>query len=371
MPDLKQTPLYNLHVEMGARIVSFAGYAMPVQYAGGIIQEHLHTRSSASVFDVSHMGQLVISGKGADDELEKLLPISVKGLKAGRQRYGFLTLENGGILDDLMLTRMDESSFYMVVNASRRQVDAEHLRGHLEGTGVRVDWLEDYALIALQGPLAAEVLNKILPGAADLKFMDSAVMSRDGADFRVSRSGYTGEDGFEISMPADAAEDFVRELLKDPAAAMAGLGARDSLRLEAGLCLYGNDIDENVTPVEADLLWAIQKVRREGGERAGGFIGAETVLEQIRQGAGVCRVGFTVAGRVPVRAGAEVFNAQGARVGRISSGGFGASVGAPVAMGYVESGFTEPGMCLHTLVRGRKIELTVTALPFVPRGYKR
>ncbi len=369
MTDLLTTPLNDLHIELGAKMVPFAGYSMPVQYADGIVQEHLHTRDYAGVFDVSHMGQLILSGEGIDEALEKILPIDVKGLKADRQRYGMFTLENGGILDDLMLTRIDDNSFYMVVNASRKDVDYPHLRQHLAGFDI-VE-MDEHALIAIQGLKAAEALDKLIPGTADMKFMDSKIFNVDGIEYRVSRSGYTGEDGYEISIPAGKSISFTKKLLAQEYVKPAGLGARDSLRLEAGLCLYGNDIDENTTPVEADLLWAIQKARKAGGEREGGFIGAEVILPQIASGATKKRVGFTVNSKAPVRAHTELFDTNGNKIGEVTSGGFGATLNAPVAMGYVDKAHSEVGTKVIAKVRKKEIELTVAKMPLVPQRYYR
>lgn len=369
MSELLLTPLNDLHIELGAKMVPFAGYSMPVQYPEGIVKEHLHTRDQAGVFDVSHMGQLMLSGEGIEDALEKILPINVKGLKAERQRYGFFTLEDGGILDDLMLTRVDDNTFYMVVNASRKDVDYPHLNKHL--AGFTIEEMNEHALIAIQGLKAAEALNKLIPGVADMKFMDSKLFTVDGAEFRVSRSGYTGEDGYEISIPAAQAIDFTKQLLAQDNVAPAGLGARDSLRLEAGLCLYGNDIDETTTPVEADLLWAIQKIRKAGGEREGGFIGAGVILPQIASGAARKRVGFTVGSKAPVRAHTELFDTDGNKIGEVTSGGFGATFDAPVAMGYIDIAHAEVGTKVIAKVRKKEIELTVASMPLVPQRYYR
>ncbi|MBS9781604.1 MAG: glycine cleavage system aminomethyltransferase GcvT [Gammaproteobacteria bacterium] len=369
MTELLTTPLNALHIELGAKMVPFAGYSMPVQYADGIVKEHLHSRDHAGLFDVSHMGQLMLSGKGIDDALEKILPINVKDLKAGRQRYGFFTLENGGILDDLMLTRVDDETFYMVVNSSRKGIDCPHLRKHL--AGFEMVEMNDHALIAIQGLQAADALEKLIAGVSEMKFMDSKVFTVDGVGIRVSRSGYTGEDGYEISIPADKAIEFTKKLLAQDNVKPAGLGARDSLRLEAGLCLYGNDIDENTTPIEADLLWAIQKIRKAGGEREGGFIGADVILSQIESGAERKRVGFTVDSKAPVRAHTELFDSEGNKIGEITSGGFGATLNAPVAMGYVDKAHSEVGTKVIAKVRKKEIELTVAKMPLVPQRYKR
>ncbi len=369
MSELQLTPLNDLHVELKAKMVPFAGYSMPVQYAEGIVKEHLHTRSHASVFDVSHMGQVVISGEGVAEALEKILPLNVTGQAIGRQRYGFLTLENGGILDDLMLARVDETTFYMVANASRKDAVYPHLHKHLAGFTIKE--MSNHALIAIQGPKAAATLEKFIPGVSEMKFMDSRLFHVDGAGFRISRSGYTGEDGYEISIPADKAVAFTKQLLSQDGVMPAGLGSRDSLRLEAGLCLYGNDIDETTTPVEASLSWAIQKVRKPNGEREGGFVGAEKILAQIENGAQRKRVCFTVDSKAPVRAHTELFDTEGNKVGEVTSGGFGATVGAPVAMGYVNTSHADIGTKVIAKVRKKEIELTVAAMPLVPHSYHR
>lgn len=369
MSDLLTTPLNNLHIELGAKMVPFAGFSMPVQYDAGIVQEHLQTRQNATVFDVSHMGQLMLSGEGIDDALEKILPINVKGLKTDRQRYGFFTLENGGILDDLMLTRVDEKTFYMVINAARKDVDYPHLEKHL--AGFEITKMTDYALIALQGPQSAAALEQLIPNVATMKFMDSKLFNVDDAQFRVSRSGYSGEDGYEISIPSDKAIAFTKQLLALDNVSPAGLGARNSLRLECGLCLYGNDITEDTTPVEADLLWAIQKVRKSGGEREGGFIGADVILPQIASGATRKRVGFTIEGKLPVRDHTELFDTDGNSIGEVTSGAFGATLNAPVAMGYVDISNAEIGNNVIAKVRKKEIVLTVAELPLVPQNYYR
>ena len=369
MAELLFTPLNDLHIELGAKMTPFSGYSMPVQYLKGIIKEHLHTRKNTSVFDVSHMGQLILSGHNIDEALEKILPINVKAIKENCQRYGFFTLENGGVLDDLMLTRINENSFYMVINASRKDVDLPHLHKHL--SGFEITELDNHALIAIQGPQSAKALEKLIPGVLEMKFMDSKVFYVDGIDYRVSRSGYTGEDGYEISIPAGKAIFFTKKLLAQENVEPAGLGARDSLRLEAGLCLYGNDIDENSTPVEADLLWAIQKIRQSGGDREGGFIGADVILSQIENGTDRKRVGFIVDGKVPVRSHTELFNNSGNKIGEITLGGFGATLDAPIAMGYVDRGFSVVGTQIVAKVRKKEIAITVTSLPLVPQCYYR
>jgi aminomethyltransferase len=372
---LRETPLHALHLRRGARMVPFAGYEMPVQYPSGIIKEHLHTRAAASLFDVSHMGQITVrprSGQAVDAAraLETLVPGDLLRLAAGRQRYTVLTNSAGGILDDLIVANQGDS-LMLVVNASCKDFDEAHLRSHLSPS-CTVEPLADRALVALQGPAAEDALAALAPDIRAMRFMDVRAATLLGAPCFVSRSGYTGEDGFEISMPAAAAEPLCDALLRNPAVAPAGLGARDSLRLEAGLCLYGADLDETTTPVEAGLEWSIPKVRRAGGERAGGFPGAEAILGQIAGGGSRRRVGLRPEGRIPVRAGAPLLRNEGdaAPVGAVSSGGFGVSLDAPVAMGYVPPDAATPGTRLFTEVRGRRLAVTVSTLPFVPARYK-
>jgi aminomethyltransferase len=374
--ELKQTPLHGLHVSLNARMVPFAGYDMPVQYAAGVLKEHLHTRSAAGLFDVSHMGQVTIRPKSGNISdaalaLEALVPVDVLGLAPGRQRYGLLTDENGCILDDLMITHRGDHLF-LVVNAGCKDADFAHLQAHLSES-CSVEMLSDRALIALQGPKAEAVLATLNPAVTTMRFMDVADVTLNGAACIVSRSGYSGEDGFEISVPADAAEALCKVLLAHGDVAPIGLGARDSLRLEAGLCLYGNDIDRTTTPVEAGLEWAMQKVRRTGGARAGGFPGADIILDQLQNGASRRRVGLKPDGKAPVRGGAALFlDAAGQKpVGFVSSGGFGPSVESPVAMGYVDAALAETGTSLFAEVRGKYLPVTVCALPFITPSYKR
>lgn len=373
---LRRTPLHPLHVERGARMVPFAGYEMPVQYPTGILKEHLHTRSAAGLFDVSHMGQIALrprSGEVRDAAaaLEALVPADVLGLTEGRQRYAFFTNAAGGILDDLMIAHRGEH-LHLVVNAACKAADEAHLRAHL-GSTCAVEPLADRALLALQGPMAERVLARLTPTAAAMHFMDVRTLSLAGISCDVSRSGYTGEDGYEISVPASRAEDLARKLLEHEAVALIGLGARDSLRLEAGLCLYGSDIDATTTPVEADLTWAIPKVRRPGGERQGGFLGAEVILRQLSAGVARRRVGLRPAERAPARGGAQLFRTEGgpAAIGHVTSGGFGPSIQAPVAMGYVAQDCAEPGVRLFADVHGKRMPIDVCELPFIPHRYKR
>ncbi len=375
-PALKRTPLYDLHVAMGARMAPFAGYEMPIQYTAGVMKEHLHTRAAAGLFDVSHMGQIALRPNGGTLTdmalaLEALVPVDVLGLAPGRQRYAFFTNPHGGITDDLMITACADH-FVLVVNASRKAVDEAHLRAALSRV-CTIEMLEGRALLALQGPKAEEVLARLVPEAAAMPFMEARVLAIGGSDGLVTRSGYTGEDGFEISIAATRAEDLARTLLDDSAVALAGLGARDSLRTEAGLCLYGADIDEQTTPAQAALEWAIQKVRRHGGARAGGFPGADAVLPELDVGPRRRRVGLRSLDRTPVRGGALLFaeHAAAEPVGTVTSGCFGPSVAGPVAMGYVPRPLSAPGAILFAEVRGNRVPVEVTDLPFVPHRYKR
>ena len=366
---LHHTPLHDLHVERGGRMVPFAGYALPVQYPLGIVKEHLHTRAAAGLFDVSHMGQVRLSGADAAEALERLVPIDVVELGAGRQRYACFTNEAGGILDDLMISNLGDSLF-VVVNAACKAQDIAHLKAGL-GASVTLEELSDRALMALQGPAAAGVLAKLAPEVAEMPFMSVRSVSLAGADCLVSRSGYTGEDGYEISVPAAAAEGLARSLLDSDEVEPIGLGARDSLRLEAGLCLYGQDIDQETTPVEAGIAWSISKARRAGGAREGGFPGAEVILGQLSDGVSRRRVGLRPEGRAPVREGAPLLDESGATVGQVTSGAFGPSVGAPVAMGYVEAGLAKAGSALSAEVRGKALPVTVARMPFVEQRYYR
>ena len=367
--DLRHTPLYDLDVELGGRMVAFAGYAMPVQYAQGIIKEHLHTRARAGLFDVSHMGQARLRGAAAAEAMERLVPMDVIGLARDHQRYALFTNESGGILDDLMITNAGDHLF-LVVNAACKDQDFAHLRDGLAGR-CEVEELPEQALLAIQGPGAAAALEALAPGVGALVFMTAARIEIDGADCFVTRSGYTGEDGFEVSLPADRAEGLARRLLAQEGVAPVGLGARDTLRLEAGLCLYGADIDGGTTPVEASLRWALSKARRAGGERPGGFPGDEVILRQMAEGAARRRVGLRPEGRVPVREGAELLDAEGRAIGGVTSGGFGPTFGGPVAMGYVETAFAKPGTELAALVRGKPQPVKVVKLPFVQHQYYR
>lgn len=370
---LNRTPLYDLHLELGAKMVPFAGYEMPVQYPMGVLGEHQQTRDRAGLFDVSHMGQCFIVGPSHEATaaaLEKLVPGEIKGLGLGRQRYTQLLNEQGGMIDDLMITRSvssaDDGRLYMVVNAACKDVDYEHIRENLP-EGVDLKPIEDRALLALQGPAAVEALKRWCPKAGDLAFMAAGSMEFDGIDCHVSRSGYTGEDGFEISVAADKAVHVARTLLSHDDVAPIGLGARDSLRLEAGLCLYGHDIDDTTSPVEADLVWSMSKRRREEG----GFPGAARIQRELAQGASRRRVGILPEGRAPAREGTEIFSKSGDKIGTITSGGFGPTFGGPIAMGYVARDFAEVGTEVDLMVRGTARPARVAAMPFVPHRYFR
>ncbi|WP_291589090.1 glycine cleavage system aminomethyltransferase GcvT [Comamonas sp. UBA7528] len=369
--DLLTTPLYALHLELGARMVPFAGYAMPVQYPSGLMAEHRHTRDAAGLFDVSHMGQLRLVGPDAAAALETLLPVDVQGLGLHKQRYGLLLNAQGGILDDLMFVNRGEDLF-LIVNGACKVADIAHIQQHI-GSRCQVIPMPEQALLALQGPQAAAALGRLAPEVLGLVFMTGMAVQIDGIACYVTRSGYTGEDGFEISVPGTQAEALARKLLAQPEVEPVGLGARNSLRLEAGLCLYGNDMDDKTTPVEAALTWAIQKVRRTGGARAGGFLGADTVLAQLDNPALVQRkrVGLIATERVPVREPAVLENMDGQQVGYITSGLLSPSLNQPVALGYVQPDYTAEGTELFAMVRGKPVPMKVSATPFVPARYHR
>lgn len=368
--ELLITPLHALHVEVGPKMVPFAGYDMPVQYALGVKKEHLHTREAAGLFDVSHMGQLRLHGEGAAAALETLVPVDVVDLAEGKQRYAFFTNEQGGILDDLMVANLGDHLF-VVVNAACKDQDINHLQAHLP-SGVELEIIDDRALLALQGPKAAEVLARLQPAVADMLFMDIQQVQIDGIDCIVSRSGYTGEDGYEISVPADQAEALARTLTAFEEVEWIGLGARDSLRLECGLCLYGHDLDETTTPVEASLLWAIQPVRRTGGAREGGFPGADIILSQIAtKDVSRKRVGLVGQTKAPVREGTELFDADGAKIGLVTSGTAGPTAGIPVSMAYVRADLAAIGTEVFAEVRGKMLPMLVEKMPFVPQRYYR
>jgi aminomethyltransferase len=374
--DLLQTPLHALHLELGARMVPFAGYAMPVQYPAGLMAEHKQCREAAALFDVSHMGQLRLIGPDAAAALETLVPVDVVDLAAGKQRYAFFTNEQGGLLDDLMITRppveaLDKfGDLFVVVNAGCKDADIAHLKSKI-GHRCEVRPLPDRALLALQGPKAAEALARLNPGVNALTFMTGGVFTLAGAECFVTRSGYTGEDGFEISVPGDQAIKLARELLAQPEVKAAGLGARDTLRLEGGMCLYGHDIDTGTTPVEAALTWAIQKVRRAGGARAGGYPGASVIDAQLAEGAKRKRVGLVGLERAPVREGAKLVAADGTELGTVTSGTLGPTVNQPVAMGYLPASHAAVGTEVFAEVRGKRLPMKVAAMPFAPHRYYR
>jgi aminomethyltransferase len=375
---LQFTPLNALHRRLGARMVPFAGYEMPVQYPQGLMAEHRHCRSAAALFDVSHMGQIRLVGPQAAEALETLVPMDIVDLAVGRQRYAFFTNEVGGLRDDLMVVRPAPDSGFgdllLVVNAACKHEDLLHLVTHI-GHRVQVVSLPDRALLALQGPLAETALRRLNDGVAALSFMSGDVfdLALPAGSTRcfITRSGYTGEDGFEISVPADAAEALAEALLAQPEVQPAGLGARDTLRLEAGLCLYGHDITTSTSPVEAALTWAIQKVRRPGGARAGGYPGAAAIEAHLAGAAPSRRVGLTGLERVPVREGAELFDARGHRLGRITSGTLGPTVNQPIAMGYLPIDHAQPHHEVYAEVRGKRVPMRVTPMPFAPHRYKR
>lgn len=375
MSDLQRTPLFDFHVENGGKMVPFAGYEMPVQYPAGVMKEHLHTRTAAGLFDVSHMGQVELRStnglEAAMLALETLVPVSVAGLKENRQRYGVFTNDAGGILDDLMIANTGDHLF-LVVNAACKAADIAHMKDNLPDH-VTVTEITDRALLALQGPKAEAALARLVPHVADMRFMDSHRVDVNGAQWWISRSGYTGEDGFEISIPAEIAADVAAALLAMDEVALIGLGARDSLRLEAGLCLYGHDIDATTSPVQGNIAWAIQGVRKTGGARVGGFPGADRILAELDTGADTLRVGLLPQGRAPMREGTPLFASADSpdQIGTITSGGFGPSVGCPIAMGYVPTEFSTNGTEIFAQLRGKRLPVTVAAMPFRPSTYKR
>lgn len=368
MAELRRTPLYDLHVAQGAKMVPYAGWEMPVQYPMGVMAEHLHTRTHAGLFDVSHMGQIILRGTDAAAILETLVPADLQGLLPGRQRYGLFTGANGGILDDLMIANKGDH-LLLVVNASRAGHDLAHLQGL---QGISIEPVADRALLALQGPEAAAVLARLVPEAAGMTFMDARDADWQGVSLWLTRSGYTGEDGYEISVPAAKAVQLAEALLAFPEVAMIGLGARDSLRLEAGLPLYGNDMDEATSPARAGLGWSIPKLRRPGGARAGGYPGAEVIGTELAEGARVLRTGLRPQGRAPIREGVELFaGAEGGQaIGKVRSGGFGPSVGGPIAMAELPRGL-QPGDVIWAELRGKRLPVDVVALPFYKPNYKR
>ncbi|MFH1158525.1 MAG: glycine cleavage system aminomethyltransferase GcvT [Pseudomonadota bacterium] len=367
-PELLKTPLWALHREMGGKMVGFAGYDMPVQYEGmGVLKEHLHTRKMAGLFDVSHMGQALMTG--ATDPavaLEKITPTDYIGLEPWKIRYSVLLNDQGGAVDDMMVTRWDAKTLFVVVNAGCKDKDFAYFQKKLGGQ-VKLQVITDRALLALQGPMAEKVLARLLPAAASMKFMTAAKMKVDGQELYVSRSGYSGEDGYEISVPSSYAVAFAKKLSSYSEVKWIGLGARDSLRLEAGLCLYGHELNEQITPVEANLRWIIQKRRRD--EK--GFCGADKIIGQLKNGAAKQRVGIRPEGKAPMRDGTELLSPEGKKIGIVTSGGFGPTVDGPVAIGYVETAFSATGTKLQAMLRGTARSCEVAALPFIKPGYKR
>lgn len=376
MADLQKTALFDLHVELGAKMVPFTGYDMPVQFPLGVLKEHLHCRAAAGLFDVSHMGQVRITAKSGNTQdaaraLEALVPVDVLGLQLDRQRYGFFTNETGGIEDDLMITNRGDHLF-LVVNAACKDADFARLLSGMSAS-CDLEMIADRALLALQGPAAETALARLAPAVAEMKFMDVVTVTLHGVDCWVSRSGYTGEDGYEISVPNEQAADLARSLLDMEEVEPIGLGARDSLRLEAGLCLYGNDIDAGTSPAEATLNWAIQKVRRDGGERAGGFPGAARIFADFANGPPRKRIGLRPQGRAPMRGGTQLFADEHSPepIGQVTSGGFGPTIQGPMSMGYVAREYAAVGTAIYAEIRGKRLPATITKMPFTPANFKR
>ena len=370
--ELLTTPLNALHIELGARMVPFAGYSMPVQYKSGLMAEHQHTRQAAGLFDVSHMGQLKLIGADAAAALESLMPVDVQGLAEGKQRYGLLLNDEGGVIDDLMFFNQGNDTWFLIVNGACKLTDIAHIETHI-GNRCQIVTLPTQGLLALQGPQAVTALSRLVPGVEKLVFMSGASFAWNGAELFITRSGYTGEDGFEISVPGEHTETLARALLAQPEVKPIGLGARNSLRLEAGLCLYGNDIDSTTTPPEAALNWAIQKVRRTGGERAGGFPGAAKVLAQIDNPASLTkkRVGLIAKERVPVREPAVLENMDGQHIGHVTSGLLSPTLNQPIALAYVQPEYAQPGTEVFAMVRGKPVAMVVSPTPFLPPRYHR
>ena len=375
--SLLTTPLNALHIELGAKMVPFAGYSMPVQYPMGLMAEHAHTRTAAGLFDVSHMGQLVLRGKGAAMAFESLMPVDVMDLAVGKQRYGLLTTDEGTIIDDLMFVNKGSDEIFVIVNGACKAGDIAHMQSKM-GQRCEIITMPTQGLLALQGPQAVNALQRVVPGVDQLVFMTGGAFPWNGADLFITRSGYTGEDGFEISVPSENTDALARALLAQPEVKPIGLGARNSLRLEAGLCLYGQDIDTTTSPLEAGLAWAIQKVRRGGGARAGGFPGASKIMAACADASGLVaqkptrkRVGLIAQERVPVREGVALCTTDGRIVGKVTSGLLGPSVNLPIAMGYVPAELSANGTLLHAMVRGKPVPMIVGSMPFVPNRYYR
>ena len=370
MTSTSTSPLHALHLSLNAKMVPFAGYSMPIQYQEGIIKEHLHTREAAGLFDVSHMGRVVISGRQGTQHLESLVVADLEALAIGQQTYTLLTNEQGGVIDDLMVLKLAPEVYSLVLNASRKHVDLTHIRHHL-GDSVQLTHYFDDVLVALQGPQACQVLSRLQPEVNHLFFMQGATLELLGVPCLVTRSGYTGEDGFEISIPKEHGLKLTECLLESPEVKPIGLGARDSLRLEAGLCLYGQDLLENTSPVESSLKWAVAKSRRPGGNKAGGYLGADLISEQFLTGVARQRVALEVEGRAPIRQGAVLLNADGQTIGEVTSGGFAPSLNRPIAMGYVKREYSQIGTEFVAEVRGKSRPVKVAKAPFVPNRYVR
>jgi aminomethyltransferase len=368
-PQLLNTPLLELHRQWGAKLVPFAGYEMPVQYVDGIMTEHLHTRENAGLFDVSHMGQVIIKGSTATTELEKIIPVDLQALPINKQAYGVLTNELGGIIDDLIVTRWSDDEFFLVINAGCKEGDIAHMQANLQD--VKITPLPTQALVALQGPKARAIMQALAPAASELSFMNGCHCEIAKQKVYVSCSGYTGEDGFEISFSAASTEAVINAITAFDAVKPIGLGARDSLRLEAGLCLYGHDLNTQISPIEASLIWSISKSRRVDGSNAGGFIGSNVILNQIANGVNRKRVGLKVLSKMPVREGAELVNQAGEKIGIVTSGGFSPCLQAPIAMGYVNTENTPIGTTFNAQVRKKLVPVEVVTMPFVAQTYKR
>lgn len=367
--QLLSTPLLELHRQWGAKLVPFAGYEMPVQYADGIMSEHLHTRENAGLFDVSHMGQVIIKGANVTTELEKIIPVDLQALPINKQTYGVLTNEQGGIIDDLIVTRWSDDEFFLVINAGCKEGDIAHMQANLQG--VEITPLPTQALVALQGPKAREVMQQLAPAAGDLTFMNGCHCEIAKQKVYITCSGYTGEDGYEISFSAASTEAVINAIMAFDVVKPIGLGARDSLRLEAGLCLYGHDLNTEISPIEASLIWSISKSRRVDGSNAGGFIGSDVILDQIANGVSRKRVGLKVLSKMPVREGAELVNEAGEKIGVVTSGGFSPCLQAPIAMGYVSTENATLGTTFNAQVRKKLVPVKVVKMPFVIQTYKR
>ncbi|MFQ3325276.1 MAG: aminomethyltransferase [Pseudomonadales bacterium] len=367
--ELLSTPLLELHRQWGAKLVPFAGYEMPVHYVDGIMSEHLHTRENAGLFDVSHMGQVIIKGANVTTELEKIIPVDLQALPINKQTYGVLTNEQGGIIDDLIVTRWSDDEFFLVINAGCKEGDIAHMQAKLQG--VEITPLPTQALVALQGPKAREVTQQLAPAAGGLTFMNGCHCEIAKQEVYITCSGYTGEDGYEISFAAASTDAVINAIMAFDAVKPIGLGARDSLRLEAGLCLYGHDLNTAISPIEASLIWSISKSRRVDGSNAGGFIGSDVILDQIANGVSRKRVGLKVLSKMPVREGAELANEAGDKIGIVTSGGFSPCLQAPIAMGYVSTENATLGTILNAQVRKKLVPVEVVKMPFVVQTYKR